>query len=145
MRASAPHSLTGLCSWFYSNASNKDIANAKSLIKQQLDAYVYGTPVIKRSNFSDHVIKSVAHMVIVQLLNVQPANSANSQKSIVSDVRSMNSQLNHQLIMKFQLAHFIAFQGKPFKLYKDFMIEKETHNTKHGDCFLNDIACHEMI
>lgn len=36
--------------------------------------------------------------------------------------------------MKFQLAHFIAFHGKPLKLYQDLIkIEKVTHNVKLDD------------
>ena len=63
------------CRKSYSDASNKDSPNAKSFIKGQLDAYVDGTNVIKKSNFSDHVIKCLA-----QRLNIQPANSTKCKK-----------------------------------------------------------------
>ena len=43
--------------------------------------------------------------------------------------------------MKFQLVYFVAFYGKPFKMYKYFIkFEKETHIIKFGHCFLNNTA-----
>ena len=61
--------------------------------------------VIKKSNFSDHVKKSVSHQNVLNGLN-QPLKTPSSQTSIVDCVRGMNQKLKDQLIMKFQLAHF---------------------------------------
>ena len=58
----------------------------------------------------------------------------------------MNSQLRDQLVMKFQLAHFVAVNGKPFKLYENFAkFEKDVHNVNSGISFLNDTDCKEML
>ena len=61
--------------------------------------------VIKNSNFSDHVKKSVSHQNVLNGLN-QHLKTPSSQTSIVDCVRGMNQKLKDQLIMKFQLAHF---------------------------------------
>ena len=56
----------------------------------------------------------------------------------------MKQKLKDQMVMKFQLAHFIAIHGKPFKLYSDFAnFEKEFHNVDLGNSYLSDTSCHE--
>ena len=68
------------------------------------------------------------------------------QTSIVTCVRGMNQKLKDQLVMKFQLAHFIAIHGKTFKLYSDFAnFEKEFHNVDLGNSYLSDTSCHKML
>ena len=68
------------------------------------------------------------------------------QTSIVTCVRGMNQKLKDQLVMKFQLAHFIAIHGKPFELYSDFAnFEKEFNNVDLGNNYLSDTSCHEMF
>ena len=68
------------------------------------------------------------------------------QTSIVTCVRGINQKLKDQLVMKFQLAHFIAIHGKPFKLYSDFAnFEKEFHNVDLGNSYLSDPSCHKML
>ena len=58
----------------------------------------------------------------------------------------MNQKLKDQLVMKFQLAHFISIHGKPFKLYSGFAnFEKEFHNVDLGNSYLSDTSCHEML
>ena len=58
----------------------------------------------------------------------------------------MNSQLHDQLVMKFQLAHFVAVNGKPFKFYEDFAkFEKDIHEVNLGSSFLNDTDCRELL
>ena len=58
----------------------------------------------------------------------------------------MNQKLKDQLVMKFQLAHFIAIHGKPFKLYSDFAnFEKEFHNVDLRNSYLSDPSCHKML
>ena len=97
----------------------------------------------KKSNFSDHIKKSIAHFNAVKGLN-QTLETPPDQTSIVTCVRGMNQKLKDQLVMKFQLAHFIAIHGKPFKLYSDFAnFEKEFHNVDLGNSYLSDNSCHE--
>ena len=68
------------------------------------------------------------------------------QTSIVICVRGMKQKLKDQLVMKFQLAHFIAIHGKLFELYSDFAnFEKEFHNVDLGNSYLSDTSCHEML
>ena len=48
--------------------------------------------------------------------------------------------------MEFQLAHFTAIYGKPFKLYSDIAnFEKDAHNVDLGNSYLTDTSCHEML
>ena len=42
--------------------------------------HVWMEQLLSKRNFSDYVIQSIAHMVTVQHLNVQPATSNDSQK-----------------------------------------------------------------
>ena len=135
------------CREFYSDTNNKESAHGKSFIKGQLDKYVEGTSVVKKCNFADHVKKSVAHANAVQRVGEKNRDQSSAgQKSIVTCVRGMNSQLQEQLVMKFQLAHFISLHGKPFKLYQDFVkFEREVHQVNLGQGFLTDTACHEMM
>ena len=54
----------------------------------------------------------------------------------------MNCQLHDQLVMKFQLGHFVAVNGKPFKFCEDFAkIEKDVHGVNLGSSILNDTDC----
>ena len=78
----------------------------------------------------------------MQRLNEEANDITQPQRSIVATARSMNSQLHDQLVMKFQLAHFVAVNGKPFKFYKNFAkFEKEVHGVNLGSSFLNDTDC----
>lgn len=135
------------CREFYSDSKNKTNANLNSFIKGQQDKYVNGTSIIKKCNFSDHIKKSASHAQAIQRLNEKNVTTGTSgQKSIVNCVRSMGAQHKDQLVMKFQLVHFIAIRGKPFKLYEDFAkFERENHNVNLGQGFLTDTACHEML
>ena len=100
---------------------------------------------MKKSNFSDHIKKSVSHFSAVKGLN-QTLETPLDQTSIVTCVRGMNQKLKDQLVMKFQLAHFIAIHGKPFELYSDFAnFEKEFNNVDLGNNYLSDTSCHEMF
>ena len=85
------------------------------------------------------------HFNAVTGLN-QTLETPPDQTSIVTCVREMNQKLKDQLVMKFQVAHFIAIHGKPFKLYTDFAnFEKEFHNVDLGNSYLSDTSCHEML
>ena len=100
---------------------------------------------MKKSNFLDHIKKSVLHINAVKGLN-QTMETPPDQTSIVTCVRRMNQKLKDQLVMKFQLAHFIAIHEKPFKLYSDFAnFEKEFHNVDLGNSYLSDTSCHKML
>ena len=93
----------------------------------------------------DHIKKIVSHFNAVEGLN-QTLETPADQTSIVTCVRGINQKLKDQLVMKFQLAHFIAIHGKPFKLYSDFAnFEKEFHNVDLGNSYLSDTSCHEML
>ena len=124
-----------ICHEYYS--TNVISSSSPTLIKLQVDKFVSGTNLVKKGNFSDHIKKSVSHFNAVKGLN---------QTSIVTCVRGMSQKLKDQLVMKFQLAHFIAIHGKPFKLYSDFAnFEEEFHNVDLGNCYLSDTSCHEML
>ena len=77
----------------------------------------------------------------------QPLETASDETSIVNCVRGMNQKLkDHQLVMKFQLAHFTAIHGKPFKLYLDIAnFEKDVHNVDLGNSYLTDTSCRKML
>ena len=109
-----------------------------------MDKFVAGTTIIKKSNFSEHVKKSVSHLKAVKGLN-EPLERPSDQTSIVTCVRGMNQKPKDQLVMKFQLAHFTAIHGKPFKLYADIAnFEKGVHNVDPGS-YLTDTSCREML
>ena len=128
------------CEYYSTNATS---SSSSTLIKSQVDKFVSGTNVVKKSNFLDHIKKSVSHFNAVKGLN-QTLETPPDQTSIVTCVRGMNQKLKDQLVMKFQLAHFIAIHGKPFKLYSDFAnFEKEFHNVDLGNSYLSDNSCHE--
>ena len=118
---------------------------SSTLIKSQVDKFVSETNVVKKSNFSDHIAKSVSYFNVVKGLN-QTLETPPDQTSIDTCVRGTNQKLKDQLVMKFQLAHFIAIHGKPFKLYSDFAnFEKEFHNVDLGKSYLSDTSCHKML
>ena len=118
---------------------------SSTLIKSQVDKFVSETNVVKKSNFSDHITKSVSYFNVVKGLN-QTLETPPDQTSIDTCVRGTNQKLKDQLVMKFQLAHFIAIHGKPFKLYCDFAnFEKEFHNVDLGSSYLSDTSCHEIL
>ena len=115
------------------------------LIKAQVDKFITGMDVIKKNNFSDHGQKSVSHLSTVNGLN-QSLEAASGQTSIVNCVRRMNQKLKNKLVMKFQLAHFTAIHGKPFKLYLDRAnFEKDVHNVDLGNSYMTDTSCREML
>ena len=131
------------CREYYSTNAISSLSS--TLIKLQVDKFVSGTNVVKKSNFSDHIKKSVSHFNAVKGLN-QTLKTPLNQTSIVTCVRGMNQKLKDQLVMKFQLAHFIAIHGKPFKLYSDFAnFEKESHNVDLDNSYLSDTSFHEML
>ena len=134
------------CRDFYSSGNSNDgPGSSAAFIKAQVDKYVVGTNVVKKCNFSDHVKKSVAHLNAVKGLN-QTTEKPDDQKSLVTCVRSMNAKLQDQLTMKFQLAHFTALHGKPFKLYEDFIkFERDIHKVDLGTSYTSDTSCHEML
>ena len=110
-------------------------------------------PILYRNQSIDLQSKSVdwflydisLHRERVKGLN-QTLETSPNQTSIVTCVRVMNQKLKDQLVMKFQLAHFIAIHGKPFKLYSDFAnFEKEFHNVDLGNSYLSNTSCHEML
>ena len=118
---------------------------SSTLIKSQVDKFVSEANVVKKSNFSDHITKSVSYFNVVKGLN-QTLETPPDQTSIDTCVRGTNQKLKDQLVMKFQLAHFIAIHGKPFKLYSDFAnFEKEFHNVDLGNSYLSDTSCHKML
>ena len=58
----------------------------------------------------------------------------------------MNQNLKDQLVIKFQLAHFTAIHGKPFKFYSDIAnFEKDVHNVDLSNSYLTDTSCREML
>ena len=60
----------------------------------------------------------MAHFNVVKGLSQPTETEAPppGQKTIVTCVRNQNKKLKDQLVMKFQLAHFTAIHGEPFKL-----------------------------
>ena len=53
--------------------------------------------------------------------------------------------MKDQIAMKFQLAHFTAIHGKPFKLYSNIAnFEKDVHNVDLGNSYLAITSCHKM-
>lgn len=125
--------------------SSNEISSSSTFIKSQVDKFVAGTTIVKKSNFSDHIKKSVSHLKAVKGLN-EPLETPSDQTSIVTCVRGMNQKLKDQLVMKFQLAHFTAIHGKPFKLYSDIAnFEKDVHNVDLGNSYLTDTSCREML
>ena len=50
-------------------------------------------------------------------------------KTIVTCVRNQNKKLKDQLAMEFQLAHFTAIHGGPFKPYQTLPILKNKFTT----------------
>ena len=71
------------------SSSNNEVASSPNLIKAQVDKFITGTDIIKKSNFSDHVKKMVFQLDAVNGLN-QLLEKPSGQTSIV----------------KLQLAHF---------------------------------------
>ena len=132
------------CCEYYS--SNKISSSSSStFIKAQVVKFVTGTNIIKKSNFSDHVKKSTSHTNAVKGLN-QTLERPPDQTSLVTCVRGMKEKLKDQLVMKFQLAHFTAIHGKPFKLYSDIAyFKRDIHNVDLGNSYLTDTSCHEML
>ena len=116
-------------------------------MKNEVNKYVSGTMVIKKCNVEKHFKDSVAHKnAVLRLASERNETPEGNQKSMVTCVRNINLELRGQLIMKFQLAHFIAVQGKSFKLYQDFVhFEKNVHHVALGSGFLTDTACREML
>ena len=55
------------CREYYSTNAISSLSS--TLIKLQVDKFVSGTNVVKKSNFSDHIKKSVAHFNTVKGLN----------------------------------------------------------------------------
>ena len=117
-------------SQYYS--SNNEVASASNLIKAQVDKFITGMKIIKKSNFSDHVKKSVSHLNALNGLN-QPLETPSNQTSIIVFVRGMNQKLKDEL-------------GKPFKLYSDIAsFKKDIHNVNLGNSDLTDTSCCEML
>ena len=87
------------CRDFYTLENiNVGACSSKSFIKDKVDKYVQGTTVIKKSNFDDHVPKSVAHATAVQRLNEEANDITKPQRSIIATATSMNSQLHDNLL-----------------------------------------------
>ena len=121
-----------------------EVALSSNLIKSHTDKFITGTDVIKKSNFSDHVKKSVSYLNrewlkinILEHLQVKPR---------FDYVNGMNQKLKDQLIMRFQLAHFTIIHGTLFKWYSYIAnFEKDVHNVDLGNSYLTDTPCHEML
>ena len=124
------------CREFYSN-NDVPSESKKSFIKGQVQKYVDGTTVVKKNNFVDHVKNSVTHRnAVLRSAEGRNENTANGQRNIVTCVRGLNAELRDQLVMKFQLAHFIANRGSSFNLYANFVkFERDIHNVKLGSGF----------
>ena len=68
-----------------------EYSSSSNLIKSQVDKFITGMDIIKTSNFSDHVKKSVSDLNKVNGLN-QPLETPSGQTSIVNYVRGMNQK-----------------------------------------------------
>ena len=98
---------------------------------------------MKRNNFSEHLKKSTAHLNADKGLSQPTETEAPppDQKTIVTCVRNQNKKLKDQLVMKFQLAHFTAIHGEPFKLYQNIAnFEKQIHNVDLGQSYFTDTS-----
>ena len=84
------------CEYYSTNAISSSLS---TLIKSQVDKFVSGTNVVKKSNFSDHIKKSVSHFNAFKGLN-QTLETPPDQTSIVTCVRGMNQKLKDQLANK---------------------------------------------
>ena len=104
-----------------------------------MDKFITGTDIIKKSNFSDHVKKSVSHLNAVNGLN-QLLETPSGHISIVNCMRGMNQKLKDQLVMKFQLAHFTTIHGKPCSDIANFKKDVDL-----GNSYLTDTSCREML
>ena len=101
---------------------------------------------MKKNNFSKHLKKSTAHLNAVKGLSQPNETEAPppGQKTIVICVKNWNKKIKDQLVMKFQLVHFPAIHGEPFKLYQNInKFEKPIHNVDLGQSYLIETSCQE--
>ena len=93
------------CEYYSTNAIS---SSSSYLIKSQVDNFVSGTNIVKKKQFFGHIKKSVSHFIAVKGLNQTLETPPDQTTSVVTSAREMNQKLKDQLVMKFQLAHFIA-------------------------------------
>ena len=130
-----------ICREFYLPQGENAIKKTSSLqgvADDVADTFIRGTKTIKKCNFKDHVAKSLMHKTAVLRLaekrkqsenQVSPSPSSSSvfssitgpsgvhkQATLLTHFQKLNAQHRNQLTKKFQLAHFLAAQGRPFKL-----------------------------
>ena len=132
------------CREFYSDQRKHEVVGSSAFIKDQVDKYVAGTSVMKKNNFSEHLKKSMAHLKAAKGLS-QPTETEvppPGQKTIVTSAINQNKKLKDQLVMKFQLKHFTAIHGEPFKFYQNNAnFEKQIHNVNLGQSYLTYTSC----
>ena len=127
------------------------------------DKFIRGTKTIKKCKLKDHVAKSLTHKTVVmrvaeartqsenQVLSSSSSSPTSSsvtgpsgvprQATLLTHFQKINAQHRNQLIKKFQLVHFLAAQGRSFKLYEDFAkFEKDIHKVDRGSSYTSDTS-----
>ena len=160
-----------ICREFYLPQGENAIKKTSSLqgvADDVADTFIRGTKTIKKCNFKDHVAKSLTHKTAVLRLaekrkqsenQVSPSPSSSSvfssitgpsgvpkQATLLTHFQKLNAQHRNQLTKKFQLAHFLAAQGRPFKLYEDFAkFERDIHKVDLGSSYTSDTSAAEIV
>lgn len=158
-----------ICREFYlsqgENALNlKRIPSLQGVAEDGAETFLRGTKTIQKCNLKAHVTKSLMHKTAVLRLaearkrSVLPSASSSStssstvpsgvprQATLLTHFQKLNAQHRNQLTKKFQLAHFLAAQGRPFKLYEDFAkFEKDIHKVDLGSSYTSDTSAAEIV
>ena len=135
--------------------------NNRGQAQKQSNLFVDGTSVVKNVNFQKHLSDSRLHQTAVLRLREQlhseveigdvespttaASSSDGSQTTLIPFIQKMNANQKKQLCKKFQLAHFVAANGRSFKTYEALAnFEKTIHQVDLGSAYLDDKAGAEI-
>lgn len=158
-----------ICREFYESQGENPKKNPglQGVAGDGADTFIRGTKTIKKKNLKEHVAKSQIHKTAVLRLAekrkrdesqlAEPSTSSSTsgpstttgvprQATLFNHVQNLNARHRVQLTKKFQLAHFLTANGRPFKLYKDFAkFENDVHKVDLGTSYTTDTSAAEIV
>ena len=151
----------GVCRDYYTNRRNMATTSVRGAVLTLADKWITGTENIKKSNAFDHISKSALHKTASYALrkkeNTQSHSESDSSASCASNILPRQATLpeltakitaaqKEQLIMKFQLVHFLTTKCKPLEDYVSIAnFEKNVHHVNIGSGYLTNNAANSMV
>ena len=107
-------------------------------------AFIDGSANLRTSSFRDHA-GSDMHERAMLLLRKEQSSDVCDYAPISRAFYTMDQQVQKTMIMKFDVAYWMAKEGIAFAKMKSLCQLQERHGVNLGDCYKNDQACATFV